>query len=265
MSDVFASRTSSTGQSVHTKKLRVVIAGPDLIAQGLANLLSVQARMEVLPSLPDIRQVVAFTLNMRELHTPVDVVVLDWNGNAAYQDVRLQTLSQLSQHRQTCLVMLTTISPEEVEDIKQAGARGYIFATSSCSQFAGAIQLLAANKEAIYFPALPERAFACHEEANLEASRQLVFRQERLDAYARTIGWQLKEKEIYLFRHFTCGIPGLAQGMNRQSELVRHDLSQHVYQFLTLLAGRTVNRQFLAFQALLEYGILEYVPRSPAI
>src|SRR5258706_3261589 len=197
---------------------------------------------------------------MRDLHRPVDVVVLDWNGNAASQEVRLQTLVQLSRYRQTCLVMVATVSPEEVEDIKQAGVRGYIFATSSFSQFAGAIRLLAGNKEATYFPALPGHAFPGQQEAHLATSRHLVFRQERLDAYGRVIGWQLKEKERYLLRHFAWGITGLAQGMNRPSELVRHDLSQRVYQFLTLLTGRTVNRQLLAFQALLEYGILEYVP-----
>lgn len=262
MSDVFASRTPSTGQPSRTRKLRIVIAGPDLIAQGLNSLLSVQARMETLPPLPDVQQVVEFILSMRDLHRPVDVVVLDWNGNAASQDVRLHTLSQLSRYQQACLVVIAIALPEEVEAIKQAGTRGYISATSSFSQLAGAIRLLAGNKEAIYFPALPEGSFVSNEDANLETLRHLVFRQERLDAYARTIGWQLKEKEIYLFRHFAYGITGLAKGMNRQSDLVRHDLSQHVYQFLTLLTGRTVNRQLLAFQALLEYGILEYVPRS---
>jgi len=40
---------------------------------------------------------------------------------------------------------------------------------------------------------------------------------------------------------------------------VRHALSQEVYQFLTLLSGKPVNKRFMAFQVLLEYGILEYV------
>jgi len=216
--------------------------------------------METLTPLPDLRQVIDFIVTMRDLHRPVDVVVLDWNGNDAYHDVCLHTLLQLSRYQQACLVMLATVFPEEVEHIKRAGARGYIFATSSFSQFAGAIRLLAGNKEATYFPALPEHYSARNEYANPAVSRQLVFRPERLDAYARTIGWKLTEKEVYLFRHFDRETDELAVGMNRPSQLVRHDLSQEVYQFLTLLSGKRVNKRFVAFQVLLEYGILEYVP-----
>jgi len=216
--------------------------------------------METLTPLPDLRQVIDFIVTMRDLHRPVDVVVLDWNGNDAYHDVCLHTLLQLSRYQQACLVMLATVFPEEVEHIKRAGARGYIFATSSFSQFAGAIRLLAGNKEATYFPALPEHYSARNEYANPAVSRQLVFRPERLDAYARTIGWKLTEKEVYLFRHFDRETDELAVGMNRLSQLVRHDLSQEVYQFLTLLSGKRVNKRFVAFQVLLEYGILEYVP-----
>ncbi len=255
-----ASRKASARKPSRSGRLRVAIAGPELIADGLNSLLSSQAEMETLTPLPDLQQIVDFIVTMRGLHTPIDVVVLDWNGNDAYHDLRLHVLSQLSQYQQACLVMMATVFPEEVEHIKQAGARGYIFATSSFSQFAGAIRLLAGNKEATYFPALPEHSFASNEYSNPAVSRQLVFRRERLDAYARTIGWKLTEKEVYLFRHFDREIDELAEGMNRQSQVVRHDLSQEVYQFLTLLSGRPVRKRFIAFQVLLEYGILEYVP-----
>jgi hypothetical protein len=52
--------------------------------------------METLTPLPDLRQVIDFIVTMRDLHRPVDVVVLDWNGNDAYHDVCLHTLLQLS-------------------------------------------------------------------------------------------------------------------------------------------------------------------------
>ena len=255
-----ASRKASARKPSRSGRFRVAIAGPELIADGLNSLLSSQTEMETLTPLPDLQQVIDFIMTMRELHRPVDVVVLDWNGNAAYHDLRLQILSSLSRYQQACLVMLASVFPEEVEHIKQTGVRGYIFATSSFSQFAGAIRLLAGNKEATYFPALSERSSARNEYANPAASRHLVFRSERLDAYARTIGWKLTEKEVYLVRHFDCEINELAAGMNRPSEMVRHDLSQEIYQFLTLLSGNRVNKRIVAFQVLLEYGILEYVP-----
>jgi DNA-binding NarL/FixJ family response regulator len=255
-----ASRKASARKPSRSGRFRVAIAGPELIADGLNSLLSSQTEMETLTPLPDLQQVIDFIMTMRDLHRPVDVVVLDWNGNAAYDDLRLQILSSLSRYQQACLVMLASVFPEEVEHIKQAGVRGYIFATSSFSQFAGAIRLLAGNKEATYFPALPEHSSARNEYANPGVSRHLVFRPERLDAYARTIGWKLTEKEVYLVRHFDCEINELAAGMNRPSEMVRHDLSQEIYQFLTLLSGKRVNKRFVAFQVLLEYGILEYVP-----
>jgi DNA-binding NarL/FixJ family response regulator len=201
-----ASRKASARKPARSGRFRVAIAGPELIADGLNNLLSSRTEMETLTPLPDLQQVIDFIMTMRDLHRPVDVVVLDWNGNAAYHDLRLQILSSLSRYQQACLVMLANVFPEEVEHIKQAGVRGYIFATSSFSQFAGAIRLLAGNKEATYFPALPEHSSARDEYANPGVSRHLVFRSERLDAYARAIGWKLTEKEVYLVRHFDCEI-----------------------------------------------------------
>lgn len=255
-----ASQKASARKASRSGRFRVAIAGPELIADGLNSLLSSQTEMETLTPLPDLQQVIDFIVTMRDLHRPVDVVVLDWNGNAAYHDLRLQILSSLSRYQQACLVMLASVFPEEVEHIKQAGARGYIFATSSFSQFAGAIRLLAGNKEATYFPALPEHSSARNEYSNPTVSRHLVFRPERLAAYAGAIGWKLTEKEVYLVGHFDREIDEHAAGMNRPSQTVRHDLSQEVYQFLTMLSGKPVNKRFMAFQILLEYGILEYVP-----
>lgn len=260
MSNVFASQKASAQHPSRSGKLHVVIAGPELIAHGLNCLLSFQAEIETLTPLPDVRRIVDFILSMRDLHRPVDVVVLDWHGNAAYHDGRLHTLSLLSRYQQACLVMMATVGPEEVEHIKQAGARGYISTTSSFSQLIRAIRLLAGNKEATYFPTLLEHSSANNEYTDLAVSRQVVFHRERLNAYARTIGWELTEKEIDLFRYFGHEINDIAERVNRQSQMVRHDLSQRVYPFLALLSGRPVNKRFVAFQVLLERGILEYIP-----
>ena len=178
-----SSRKHSAQQSRRPGKLRVIITGPELIADSLNEQLICQHNIDVAPPLPDVRQVIDVVLQMRELQRPVDVVVLCWNGNASSQERCLRTISELEQHQQACLVLVDPLFPEELEQIKRAGARGYIFTTVSFLSFVMAI---------------------------------------------------------------------------RQSERVRHDLSQRVYQFLGLLAGRTVNSRFLAFQVLLEYSILEY-------
>ncbi len=76
-----ASRKASARKPSRSGRLRVAIAGPELIADGLNSLLSSQAEMETLTPLPDLQQIVDFIVTMRGLHTPIDVVVLDWNGN----------------------------------------------------------------------------------------------------------------------------------------------------------------------------------------
>lgn len=257
-----SSQKRSTRQSRRLGKLRVIISGPELIAYSLNGELTCQQDIEVESPLPDVRQVVDVVLHMRELQRPVDVVVLYWNSNATYQDLCLQTISELEQHQQACLVLLDPIFPDEVGSIKRAGARGYFFTTESLLNFTTAIRHIASGKDKTYFPPLPQRPTVDSEPAVLSAQRRLIFRRTRLDACARAINWELTEKDIYLIRHFGYGTEELAAKMNRQAERVRHDLSQRVYQFLGLLARKTVNSRFLAFQVLLEYGIFEYVPSS---
>src|SRR5260370_36676823 len=70
MSQSFSSspRTSSLSD-----KVRVLIAGPELIAASLNTLLAGEQDMEVRTPLPDIREVLEVTVRMRRLQRPVDV------------------------------------------------------------------------------------------------------------------------------------------------------------------------------------------------
>ena len=52
----------------------------------------------------------------------------------------------------------------------------------------------------------------------------------------------------------------IAAELHCQPGVVRYAFSQRIYEFLRHLTSRPIHKRFIAFQALLEYGILEYVP-----
>lgn len=114
------------------------------------------------------------------------------------------------------------------------------------------------------FPEVPVDQPAQGLSSNHATARQLLFRRDRLDACAKEIGWTLTGREIYLISNFARETDDIAADMHRQPALVRHALSQRIYEFLRLLSGRPVHKRFIAFQVLLEYGILEYVPVKEA-
>jgi DNA-binding NarL/FixJ family response regulator len=215
--------------------------------------------MEVRTPLPDIREVLEVTVRMRRLQRPIDVIVLDWEGSALSQDQRLETLSALSRQQQACLVLVDHSTPEDVAQIKQAGARGYFFTTASFPTFVSAIRLLARRKEETYFPPLPEPSPSSFDAADLSVSHRLIFYRERLDACASSIQWELTEKEVLLIRQFGEQTAELTEEMKHSSSRNRYALSQRIYPFLSLLSGKAINSRFLAFQVLLEYGILQYI------
>ncbi len=251
--------SSSPRTSSVSNKVRVLITGPELIATSLNALLAREQDIEVQTPLPDIREVLDVTVRMRELQHPVDVVVLDWDGSALSQDLRLRTLSALSRQQQACLVLVDHGTPENIAQIKQAGARGYFFTNASFPTFVSAIRLLARGKEETYFPPPPEPSSSSFDAADLSVSHRLVFYRERLDAYTNSIHWKLTEKEVTLIRQFGDQTAELAEELNHSSPRGRYALSQRIYPFLSSLAGKTINNRFLAFQVLLEYGILEYI------
>ena len=251
--------SSSPRTSSSSDKVRVLIAGPELIAASLNLLLSGEQDMEVRTPVPDVREALDVTARMRGLQRPIDVVVLDWDGSTLPQDLRLRTLSELSRQRQACLVLVSPNTAGNVAQIKQAGARGYFFTTASVPSFVSAIRLLAKGKQEIYFPPLPEPSPANAGAADLRVSHRLIFYRERLDACASSIHWKLTEKEVTLIRQFGDQTTELAEEMKHSSSGDRYTLSQRIYPFLSSLAGRKINNRFLAFQVLLEYGILEYI------
>jgi len=242
-----------------SNKVRVLISGPELIAVSLKLLLVGEPDMEVRTPVPDIREVLDVTARTQGLQRPIDVIVLDWDGSALSQDLRLRALSELSRQQQACLVLVGTNTAGDVAQIKQAGARGYFFTTASVPSFVSAIRLLAKGKEETYFPPLPEPSSSSAGAAALRVSHRLVFYRERLDACASSIQWKLTEKEIALIRQLGGQTAELSEEMIYPPSQVRYALSQRIYPFLSLLAGKTINKRFLAFQVLLEYGILEYI------
>ena len=251
------SKQASEQEMPEADTLRILVVGPELIAHALHSLLSSQTDMEVLPPLSDLKQTVAFVMRMRRKKSPVHVVLMDWRGD---HELQLKTLSALSKHDQSCLVVISERCSYKLEQIKHAGARGYIFTSASPLSMATAIRRIAGAKHATYFPEVPVDQPAHGHSSNHAAARQLLFRRDRLDTCAKEIGWTLTGREIYLISNFARETDDIAADMHRQPALVRHTLSQRIYEFLRLLSGRPVHKRFIAFQVLLEYGILEYVP-----
>jgi hypothetical protein len=127
-----------------------------------------------------------------------------------------------------------------------------------------AIRHIAGADHATYFPDMPVDQPASWSGTDHTTLHTLVFHQSRLDACAQAIRWTLTEKDTYLLSNFARETKDIAADMQCQTRQVRYDLSQRIYQFLGLLSGRSVHQRLLAFQVLLEYGILEYVPAKEA-
>ena len=118
---------------------------------------------------------------------PVNVVVLHWSGDLERDHMLLAALSAAGQRS---LIVTSLYCPDEIAFIKQSGAWGLFFTSSSVHHLATALRTIAHGQK--YFPPItpstPNLAY-------LTRQRQMAFHEERLRALAHSIMWDLKETE----------------------------------------------------------------------
>lgn len=236
----------------------MLVVGPELLANALFALLSTFEDLQVLTPLSDLSQTLTFLERVNSTGQTVDVIVLHWSGDLEEDHSLLQTLSE-AQHR--CLVVTPLYLPSEIDFIRSAGAWGLFFTTSPVRELATALHTIADGQSSFptILPPAPQRDLS-----PLTKPRQVAFHEERLWALGRSIMRGLSETDIQIFRHFTDGsIEEIAARVHLRPTTVRTELSGRIYQFLKLISGQTVTNRLVAFQVLLQYGVIEYLPPPP--
>ena len=237
-----------------SRLLRVLVVGPELLANALYTLLATIDDFDPLSPISELDHVLPFIQRLGSTPHPIDVVVWHWSGDLE-GDYTL--LSAFSAAGQRSLIISSLYCPDEIEFIQHTGAWGLFFTSSSVRSLATALRTIARGQK--YFPEIspsaPNRNLTC-----LIRRRQMAFHEERLRALARSIMWDLKDTEVQIFRHFTypC-VEDIAKKIHLRPTTVRRTLSEHIYEFLKLISGRSVPNRLVAFQVLQEYGVIDYV------
>lgn len=253
-SRIISSQAPLPVQRPAVKPLRFLLVGQELWVEALEAHLSMQEDMEVLSSITDLDLVPETVSRMNRTVQFIDVILLIWDGSF---ERNYHLLQSLSSQNQRCLVVSSLISSCELDLIKEAGAWGLCFTTSSFQQLLMAIRRVASGKKHIPSPkVVPTRP------ADLRVKRQPIFYRERLVAQAEGISWHLSETDIQIISSFSTGASKtdeIAAKVNRQPGTVRTELSSHIYLFLQLLSGvKKIPNRLVAFRILLEFGIFEY-------
>lgn len=239
--------------------LRVLVVGPELLANALYALLATIDDFHPLSPISERNHVLSFIQRLESTQHPIDVIVLHWSSDL---EADYTLLSALSAAGQRSLVISSRDFPDETESIRCAGAWGLFFTSFSTHHLATALRTITCGQK--YFPEIslptPNRNLT-----SLTKQRQIAFHEERLRALAHSIMWDLKDTEVQIFRHFTnpC-IEDIAQKVQLRPTTVRRELSERVYEFLKLISGHPVSNRFAALQVLQEYGVIEYVLQPPS-
>ena len=240
-----------------SKLLRVLVVGPELLANALYALLTKFDDLHLLAPICEPEQVMPFIQRLGSTQHPVDVVVLHWSGDLERDHMLLAALSAAGQRS---LIVTSLYCPDEIAFIKQSGAWGLFFTSSSVHHLATALRSIAHGQK--YFPQITS---STPNLTYLTRQRQMTFHEERLRALARSIMWDLKETEIKILRHLTNSrVEDIAEKTHLKPTTVRRVLSMHVYEFLELVAGRSISNHLAALQVLYEFGVIEYILPPPA-
>jgi DNA-binding NarL/FixJ family response regulator len=234
--------------------LRVLIVGPELLANALHALLATIDDMYPLSPLSEPDQLLPFVQRMGSTEHPIDVIILHWSSDRERDHLLLEALTTAGQR---CLIVTSFYFPEECAFIKQTGAWGLFFTASSVQHLATALRTIAGGQTSFpeILPALPTRKIPYPTKP-----RQMVFYEERLQALAHEMMWKFHATELNIFRHIAePSIKEIATKIHLRPITVRRELSERVYEFLELLSGRLVSNRLEALRVLQEYGVIEYV------
>ena len=254
-----ASASYSTPSPQQSRLLRVLVVGPEFLANALHTLLATIEDVHVLTPISEPDQVLPFIERVGSTEHPLDVIVVHCSGDLEGDHTLLRALTTAGQR---CLIVTSLHFPNEVELIKQAGAWGLFFTASSVQQFVTAVRIIVHGQK--YFPdmvpVVPTRNMTYRGKP-----RQMAFHEERLKALAREIMWKFNETELNILRHMTDpSIQEIATKIHLRPITVRRELSERVYEFLELISGRPVSNRFVALRVLQEYGVIEYVLPPPS-
>lgn len=234
--------------------LRILLVGQELRVEALRALLSLQEDMKILGPILEIDHAAEVIVRMNGADQPIDVVVIDWDGDM-YSEMYHHILQVLASRSIRCLIISSQTYPGEIKHIEEAGAAGYCVTSASPVQLAAAIRRVAGGKKVFHFPTGEGAG-----QPILKVRRHLVFYRERLEERAREIGWDLNQTDINIISHFDSDTnTQIAGEVNRRPTTIRTKLSERVFLFLQLLSGRSrIPNKKAGFQVLLEFGIFEY-------
>ncbi len=231
-----------------TGLLRILPIGPELRVEELRALLSEQTDMELLPPIADPDQALDVLSHTNRV-TRIDVAIVE---GESCEEQHYPFLKVLSKHLR-CLIITLPMYPSEIKRLEEAGAYGYCPTSASSQQLVKTIRAIARGEKYFHPP------FSGELRARLQAKHKPVFYQERLEEQAASIDWPLTEIERLILSNFDGATnEEIARRIHRPVGTVRSTISR-IFFLLQQLSGRQeIPNRLVAFQVLLELGIIEY-------
>ena len=243
-----SSRPTSKRRRPQPGLLRILPIGPELRVEELRALLSEQEDMQLLPPIADPDQALEVLSRMNRV-SRIDVVILEGEFCEELHYPLLQVLSR----QLRCLIIAPPMYPSEIKRLEEAGASGYCPTAASSQQLVKTIRKIARGEK--YFHPTPSTELRPHP----LGKRQPVFFPERLEEQAARISWPLSEIELSILSHFDgANNNEIAQRIHRPVGTVRSATSRIFFLLQQLSERQEIPNRLVAFQVLLELGILEY-------
>jgi len=253
----YAPRTT-TGAAVE-RRLQVLVVGHELRVEALEMLLGQQQDLRVLTALVDAISPIDTVLSLierRRTSRPIDVVLVDWDGDVS---VNMPLLTALAKARQRSLVVTSLMLPSDMETLQKVGAWGYVLTTASSRHLYTAIGHVAQGRKT--FPPVQLGSLP-----NPRIKRHLVFYPEILKVYAEdVVEVELTPIAMQILAHLAeSNAVEIGARIDRQQGTIRTELSTKVFPFLRQLAKKyqlpisNVTNQKEAFEVAQMVGIFVY-------
>jgi DNA-binding NarL/FixJ family response regulator len=228
--------------------IRILLIGPELRVEELRALLSEQVDLQFLPPITDRDQALDVPSRTNQV-SHIHVVIIEWEFCEEQHYHLLQVLSK----RLRCLVIGPPLHLIEMKHLDVAGAYGYCPTAASTQQLVKTIRMIARGKK--YFHPSPSSELR----SNLSVKRQPVFYKERLEEQAASINWPLSEIELLILSQFDgANNDEIARRIHRPVGTVRSATSRIFFLLQQLSERQEIPNRLVAFQVLLELGIIEY-------
>jgi len=204
--------------------------------------------MQILPPIADPDQALD-VLSRTNGISRIDVVIVE---GEFCEEQHYRLLQVLSRHLR-CLIIAPPMYPSEIKRLEEAGVYGYCSTSASSQQLVKTIRKIARGEK--YFHPTPTTELQPH----LPSKRKPVFYQERLEEQAARIGWPLSEIERLILSNFDgANNDEIARRIHRPVGTVRSTTSRIFFLLQQISERQEVPNRLIAFQILLELGIIEY-------